>query len=441
MTKRKIPNGAELAELMMDAREKSLALLDGLTDEQMLGPQISIVNPLLWEIGHLAWFEERWILRHLRNEKPLLDQTDALYDSMGVHHDTRWDLPLPSKQETLDYMQRVLDRVVEIIRDQENPGEDDVYFYQMVAFHEYMHAEALTYTRQTLEYPPPTASKESGVPAINEIGGGPLPGDVEVPGGIYMLGGTSDMPFIFDNEKWAHPVEVESFRIARAPVTNAEYAEFVDDGGYGERKFWSDEGWSWHESEQAEHPVYWRKTSDGWQRRHFDRLISLEPHQPVIHVNWFEAEAYCQWANRRLPTEAEWELAASGEPAPDGAGFTSRKRRFPWGDDPLTPKHANLNSRYPGCVEVGAFASGDSAFGCRQLIGNVWEWTATTFSPFPGFVPDPYEDYSQPWFGTRKVLRGGAWATRGEMIRNTWRNFFTPDRCDVFTGLRTCARS
>ena len=441
MTKRKIPNGAELAELMMDAREKSLALLDGLTDEQMLGPQISIVNPLLWEIGHLAWFEERWILRHLRNEKPLLDQTDALYDSMGVHHDTRWDLPLPSKQETLDYMQRVLDRVVEMIRDQESPGEDDLYFYRMVAFHEYMHAEAFTYTRQTLEYPPPMASKESGAPAIDEIGGGPLPGDVEVPGGTYMLGGTPDMPFVFDNEKWAYPVEVESFRIARAPVINAEYAEFVDDGGYGERKFWSDEGWFWHESEQAEHPVYWRKASDGWQRRHFDRWVLLEPYQPVIHVNWFEAEAYCQWANRRLPTEAEWELAASGEPAPDGAGFRSRKGRFRWGDDPLAPKHANLNSRYTGCVEVGAFASGDSAFGCRQLIGNVWEWTATTFGPFPGFVPDPYKDYSQPWFDTRKVLRGGAWATRGEMIRNTWRNFFTPDRCDVFAGLRTCAKS
>lgn len=440
MPKRKTPSGAELANLVTDARQKSLALLEGLSDEQLIGPPISIVNPLLWEIGHLAWFEERWILRHLHNEKPLLNQTDVLYDSMAVRHDTRWDLPLPSKQETLDYMKGVLDRVVKIICDQENPSEDDLYFYQMVGFHEYMHAEAFTYTRQTLEFPSPLASSEVGILKIEEIGGGPWPGYVQIPGGIYMLGGTPDMPFVFDNEKWAHPVEVDSFQIARAPVTNAEYAEFVDDGGYEVKELWSDEGWSWNQLEQVVHPVYWQKSVDRWQRRNFDQIVFLEPNHPVVNVNWFEAEAYCQWAGRRLPTEVEWELAASAEPDPDGTGFTSRKRIFPWGDIPDIPNYANLNSRYLGCVEVGAFSTGDSLFGCRQMIGNVWEWTASTFEPFPGFIPDPYKDFSQPWFGTRKVLRGGSWATRGEMIRNTWRNFFTPDRRDVFAGFRTCAK-
>ncbi|MFQ5915616.1 MAG: selenoneine synthase SenA [Nitrospinota bacterium] len=433
-------SGSRLAELVVDAREKSLALVNDLTDEQLLGPCLGIVNPPLWEIGHLAWFEERWILRHLRGEQPFVKQTDSLFDSMAVAHDTRWDLPLLSRQETLNYMQQVLDRVVEVIRSKEEPSEEENYFYQMVAYHEYMHAEAFTYTRQTLSYPPPRmpSGQEGGRGA--ETDGGPLPGEVKIPGGAYMLGATQDMPFVFDNEKWAHPVEVGPFRISLAPVTNAEFAQFVDGGGYRRREFWSEEGWAWREQEEAEQPVYWQKTSDGWRRRHFDRHVPLEEHHPVIHVNWHEAQAYCNWTGRRLPTEAEWELAASAEPTADGKGFTTRKRMYPWGDEPPEPERANLDSRAMGCVDVAALPAGDSAFGCRQMIGNVWEWTSSTFGPFPGFVPDPYKDYSEPWFYSRKVLRGGAWATRGRMLRNAWRNYFTPDRRDIFAGFRTCAR-
>ena len=432
--------GSDLAELMVDAHEKSLAAVNDLTDEQMLVPQLDIVNPLLWEIGHLAWFGERWILRHLRGEEPFLKQTDSLYDSMAVAHDTRWDLPLPSREETLRYMQQVLDRVVELVRPKKRPGEEETYFYQMVAYHEYMHAEAFTHTRQTLGFPPPRLFADREGAGSAEAGGGLLAGDAVVPGGSYMLGGKPDMPFVFDNEKWAHAVEVAPFRIARAAVTNAEFAGFVDDGGYRRRELWTDEGWAWREKEKAEHPVYWKKTSDGWQRRHFDRLVRLEEDHPVIHVNWHEAGAYCKWADRRLPTEAEWELAASAEPAPGGKGFTERKRMYPWGDEPPAADRASLDSRTMGCIDAGALPAGDSAFGCRQMIGNVWEWTSSTFGPFPGFVPDPYKDYSQPWFETRKVLRGGAWATRVRMIRNTWRNFFTPDRRDIFAGFRTCAK-
>jgi gamma-glutamyl hercynylcysteine S-oxide synthase len=157
-----------------------------------------------------------------------------------------------------------------------------------------------------------------------------------------------------------------------------------------------------------------------------------------MHVNWYEAEAYCNWAERRLPAEAEWEAAASAESAPDGREITTRY--FPWGDDPPTPARANLDWQLPGLTEVGAFASGDSAIGCRQMLGNVWEWTADSFKPYPGFTVDPYKEYSKPWFGTHKVLRGGCWATRSLLIRNTWRNFYTPDRNDVWAGFRTCAR-
>jgi iron(II)-dependent oxidoreductase len=174
-------------------------------------------------------------------------------------------------------------------------------------------------------------------------------------------------------------------------------------------------------------------------RVHYGELVPLAEHQPVIHVSWHEAQAYCAFANRRLPTEAEWELAASGEPDGSG-GIAPTKRLFPWGNEPPAPEHAHLDLESDGCCDVGAFARGDSAFGCRQMIGNVWEWTSSDFGPYPGFVVDPYREYSQPWFGTHKVLRGGCFATRARLLRNTWRNFYMPDRRDVLAGFRTCAR-
>jgi iron(II)-dependent oxidoreductase len=176
-----------------------------------------------------------------------------------------------------------------------------------------------------------------------------------------------------------------------------------------------------------------------WLRRHFDQWVPLEDRLPVIHINWYEAEAYCSWASRRLPTEAEWEMAASCEPSSGNRPIANPKRVFPWGDESPTPDRANLDWFAMGCIEVDALPSGDSAFGCRQMIGNTWEWTSTNFGPYPGFEPGPYKEYSAPWFGDHKVLRGGCWATRSGMIRNAYRNFYTPDRRDVWAGFRTCA--
>jgi iron(II)-dependent oxidoreductase len=241
-------------------------------------------------------------------------------------------------------------------------------------------------------------------------------------------------------------VAVEPFHIARAPVTQGEFAAFVDAGGYREKALWGDDGGRFLAATEAAAPVYWRRGAGGWERRCFDRWVALEPHQPMVHLSWFEARAFCRWAGRRLPSEAEWELAAAGTPA-TGPTTPEAKRRFPWGGGlPVTDPRgvqpcANLDGWALGPVDVAACATGDSAFGCRQMIGNVWEWTASTFEPYPGFSADPYEDYSQPWFGSRKVLRGGAWATRGRMLRNAWRNYFTPDRRDVPAGFRTCAGS
>jgi gamma-glutamyl hercynylcysteine S-oxide synthase len=433
----------QLAGMLADTRERTLELVSDLTDEQMMGPKLRIVNPPLWEIGHLAWFQELWVLR--RNDEngsfsygpSVLENADELYNSMEVAHDTRWDLPLLSREDTLTYMQRILDETLHKLNT-EGPTDKNTYFALLATFHEDMHGEAFTYTRHThgLSAPPISDYDPSllkGQPT------GPFEGDAEIPGVQFMLGATPDLPFVFDNEKWAHRVEVAPFKMARAPVTNAEFASFVDDGGYERRELWSDEGWAWRESVSAEHPVYWSKGSGGWNHRRFDRVEPLPLHQPIIHVNWYEVQAYCRWAGRRLPTEAEWEMAASAEGSPDGSTITSRKRLYPWGDEPPTPRHANLDGRLLGPADVAAFSEGDSAFGLRQMIGNTWEWCADDFLPYPGFVPDPYKDYSEPWFGDHKVLRGGCWATRARLLRNTWRNFYTPDRRDVFAGFRTCA--
>jgi ergothioneine biosynthesis protein EgtB len=415
---------------MRDARENTLALASALSPDDLLGPLLSIVNPPLWELGHVAWFQEKWILRHAAGRPPLRADGDSLYDSIAVPHDSRWSLPLPSLEETLAYLRAIDEAAL-----QELPTFDarGLYFAQLATFHEDMHFEAMAFTRQTLGRAAPRRPQGEV-----RAGGGDLPGDVAVPGGTFDLGATPDEPFVFDNEKWAHPVELAPFAIARAPVTQAQFAEFVDDGGYRRRELWSEPGWRWREAARAGCPVYWERRPGGWSRRDFERWVAIEPHRPVVNVCWFEAEAWCRWAGRRLPTEAEWEAAVAGEPGAAGR-LARRKRRFPWGDEPPSPHRAHLGAGALSTVDVGALPHGDSAFGCRQMIGNVWEWTASDFLPYPGFVPDPYREYSQPWFGTHKVLRGGSFATPARLLRNTWRNFYTPDRRDPWAGFRTCA--
>lgn len=420
----------ELCRLVREARETTLKLVADLHDQQLEVPLLGTVNPFRWELGHVAFFYDVFLLPALGERRFQLDGAEKLYDSFKIDHDDRWGLPLPSRQETLDYLARVQARVLARLEAAADDAQT-TYLTLLSVIHEDMHAEAFAYMRQTLGYAAPPFGE-----APREIGGGPLPGDVEIPGGVFQLGATPGPYFTFDNEKWAHAVEVAPFRIARAPVTNAEYLGFVEDGGYRRPELWSHQGWLWRSKAGAQHPVYWARGGAGWLRRHYDRYVDLEPHHPVVHVGWFEAEAYCAWAKRRLPTEAEWEMAASAAAAAPGGG----KRRYPWGDDPPTPERANLDGRHAGCVDVGAFPEGDSAFGCRQMIGNVWEWTASAFFPFPGYVVDaPYREYSAPWFGYRKVLKGGAWATRPSFAWNTLRNFFTPDRRDAFAGFRTCA--
>src|SRR5262245_1024999 len=341
-----------LAELRT-AREWTRCVADDLAGERELGPRLAIVNPPRWEIGHVGWFQEWWCLRDAAEERAsILPNADRLYNSATVPHDTRWELPLPSFRETLAYRDEVTDRLINRVRS----GEADPYFVQLAVRHEDMHAEAFHYTRQTLGYASP-GIKEGPQPVR-------LAGDFEYAGGVFRLGSRPDEGFVFDNEKWSHPLVLQPFRMSRACVTNAQYEAFVKAGGAA--------------------PRYWK---DGKQRR-FDRWVERAPDEPVMHVSWREAQAYCRFAGRRLPTEAEWEFAAL---------------------------HGLENTR------------------------QVWEWTASDFLPYPGFVRDPYKEYSEPWFGNHKVLRGGSFATPARIARPRFRNFYTPDRADIFAGFRTCA--
>jgi iron(II)-dependent oxidoreductase len=425
-----------LAEQLRDAHQRTMALIDGLSPQQLMGPKLPIVNPLLWEIGHAAYFYEYWVLRQHLQQAPAHDQVDALYDSITIAHDDRWDLPLPDLAATLGYIDGVEERVVRALGEGEDALRD--YLAQYAVFHHDMHNEAYTYTRQTLAYPAP-AFHRTLAEATPATASADLSGDVAIPGGTFELGAGHDEGFVFDNEKWAHPVDVDGFSIARTAVSHADFLRFVEADGYRDKGFWDEPGWQWREAAGLEHPCYWRLTPGGWELRRFDQWRPLPLEAAMIHVCWHEAQAYCRWAGRRLPTEVEWEVAAAAEPTADGQSLAPHKRRFPWGDEAPRPDQANLDGYALGTIDVAALPAGDSAFGCRQMIGNVWEWTQDTFGPYPGFVPDMYQDYSQPLFGVTKVLRGGAWPTRGRMIRNTWRTYYGPERNDVFAGFRTCA--
>ena len=430
-------SNTNLIAMLENARHRTYELVADLDEDQLLGPKYGTINPLRWEIGHVAYFYEYFILRELYGLESVLgnERADSLYDSITVAHDTRWDLPLPDLRQTRAYMQSVLDSLCERL-----PGtianEQDSFIYQFGVFHEDMHCEAFLWGRQTLAYPTPSFSAAIDASSLRAAGG--LSGYVDVPGGRFRLGAEQDAAFMFDNEKYAHDVDVAPFCIARAAVTNAEYAEFVAAGGYRKEAYWHADGWDWVQKNQVSHPGYW--TPEGnqqWSMRRFDKTLPLPDNEPVIHISWYEADAYCRWAGLRLPTELEWEVAALGEA--DGQGnLSANKRRYPWGDDAPTANHANLDGLALGCVDVAAYAAGDSAFGCRQMLGNVWEWTSDTFAPFAEFSADAYTEYSTTLFGNTKVLRGGAWTTRGRMMHGGYRNFFGAERWNIFSGFRSC---
>ncbi len=428
-------NVETLSAALKDARSKTLSLVDSLSEEQLLGPKVATVNPLRWEIAHAAYFHEYWVLRHLGKKQPILPNADELFDSISINHDDRWDLPLPSLDDTYQYLNDVLQAELDQLT-QIELTDDEKYFYLLAIFHEDMHTEAFTYVRQTLNYPKPNFLNEANSKENSSI---PKYEDLEIDAVTFLLGAEDNQQFVFDNEKWAHPVRLAPYNISKYAVCNEQYLEFVEAGGYRNQAYWTAEGWRWCQERKLSQPVYWKKEGQHWYQREFDTWKAIEMSHPVIHVSWYEAKAFCKWAKRRLPTEAEWEYAAAGKRRSNNSICTKKSFEYESVNGSSNSNKYNLSFKYGGTVAVSEFAESDSDSGCRQMYGNVWEWTESTFMPYPGFSPDWYVEYSRGLFGSTKVLRGGAWTTSGRMLRNSWRNYYGPDRNDVFAGFRTCA--
>ena len=362
--------GGELAAALRDARARTLAIYGRLDLESVRFPLLPIVNPALWELSHIAWFQEYWCSRYSPEKgaavRPsVLPHADAFFDSAKVPHDSRWHLPYPPAQHLRRYMDDTLEATLERLA---NASDEMRYFFELALLHEDMHGEALLMTLQTLGLPAPALAQVEGPARV----AGPSR-DVRFAGGEFRMGSDGrDARFVWDNEKGAHEVQVAPFAMASRPVTQGEYAQFVDRGGPT--------------------PSHWRRGQGGYEVRRFDRWVPLDPGLPVMHVTLPDAVAYCKHVGRRLPTEAEWEFAA-------------------------------VHDR--GELE--------------RMIGGVWEWTSTPFRPYPGFRPDPYKEYSEPWFGNHGVIRGGSFFTRPRLVHARFRNFYMPERADVFVGMRTCA--
>ncbi|MFK7816051.1 MAG: selenoneine synthase SenA [Gammaproteobacteria bacterium] len=426
-----------ISKALLDVRARTLALVEGLSEKELMGKVLPTVNPLKWEIAHAAYFHETWVLRHLGGQSAVNDKADELFDSINISHEERWDLPLPSLVNTFEYMDNVLQQELVLLNNIELNNYAK-YFYLLALFHEDMHNEAFICTRQTLSYPKPNFVGSNQSPSSQNSSSGHINEDIQVPGGSFLLGAERKDEFIFDNEKWAHSVNLSPFKIAKYAVTNEQYLEFVEDCGYQKEQYWCDESWAWCKKESLEHPVYWKKDSDGeWYVKMFDQYYPIELNHAVIHVSWYEVKAFCEWSARRLPTESEWEFAATCNP---NVIHNNQYQKDACGsNNDMNNLYANLDCLNLGTTGVSAYPKGDSVFGCRQMFGNVWEWTESTFKPYPGFSPGWYSEYSRPLFNKAKVLRGGAWTTRSRMLRGTLRNYYGPHRNDVFAGFRTCA--
>jgi iron(II)-dependent oxidoreductase len=422
-----------ITEALLEARARTLLLVAPLTEEELRTQHDPLMSPILWDLGHIAHFEELWLTRNLDGPIEFVEMP-GMYNPFEYPRSTRGTLPLPGLPEirrVFDEIRgRVLARLARIEDAADHPLLQDGYVYRMVLQHEYQHNETILQTlqlKQGTPYSPYARIELPGAPA-----GGPRGGMVRFPGGPVEIG-TDDRSAAYDNERPRHQVDVAPFWIDVNPVSNADFQAFMESGGYTRRELWSDAGWQWLAEAGVRAPKHWERRGGEWHTRSMDRSGPVDPTHPVCHVCWHEAEAYARFAGKRLPTEVEWETAASWDPY-GGA------RRYPWGDAPATRRLANLDQLGFGTAPIGAYPDNVSPLGCSGMIGDVWEWTASDFGAWPGYESFPYKEYSEVFFGTDyKVLRGGSWATRPGAVRNTFRNWDYPIRRQIFSGFR-CAR-
>jgi len=414
------------------ARERTALLTEAVGDADLVAQHSRLMSPLVWDLAHVGNQEELWLLRDVGGRDPILPETvDQLYDAFQHPRGDRPALPLLDPAESRRYVREVRGRVLDLLERTPLTGRrlvEDGFAFGMIVQHEQQHDETMLATHQLRRGP---AVLDAPAPPARPAGEAPLPAEVLVPGGRFTMG-TSAEPWALDNERPAHDVDVESFWLDTTPVSAGDYQRFMAAGGYDDERWWHPEGWRHRQEAGIVAPAFWKLDGGVWTRRRFGHVEPVPADEPVLHVCWYEADAYARWAGRRLPSEAEWEKAARHDPA------TGRSRRYPWGDDDPQERHANLGQRHLRPAPVGAYPAGASPLGVRQLVGDVWEWTSSDFRGYPGFTAWPYAEYSEVFFGPAyKVLRGGSFGSDATAVRGTFRNWDYPIRRQIFSGFRT----
>jgi iron(II)-dependent oxidoreductase len=420
------------ADVLTAARERTTALTTCVGDPDLTTQHSPLMSPLVWDLAHVGNFEEQWLVRAVGRREALRPDIDTLYDAFEHPRAVRPSLPLLPPGEARRYVADVRGRALDVLGSSPLDGEplvDAAFAFGLTAQHEQQHGETMLITHQLRRGPAVLTAPDPG-PAPADAAR--LPAEVLVPAGPFTMG-TSAEPWALDNERPGHSRDVPGFFIDVVPVTCGAYRNFVEDGGYDDPRWWAPQGWAYVREHGLSAPLFWHRDGAAqWLRRRFGVTEPVPDDEPVLHVSWYEADAYARWTGRRLPTEAEWEKAARHSPA------TGRSLRYPWGDADPSPDHANLGQRHLRPAPAGSYPQGASPLGVRQLIGDVWEWTASDFLPYPGFTVFPYAEYSQVFFGSEyKVLRGGSFAVDPVVCRGTFRNWDYPVRRQIFAGFRT----
>ncbi|MFD5813630.1 ergothioneine biosynthesis protein EgtB [Streptomyces sp. NPDC127038] len=416
-------------DALTTARDRTALLTSCVEDPELTAQHSPLMSPLVWDLAHIGNQEELWLLRAVAGREAMRPEIDGLYDAFEHARSERPSLPLLPPAEARSYAAEVRGRALDVLESAAFEGTrltESGFAFGMIAQHEQQHDETMLITHQ-LRRGPTALTAPDPAPAEPFTG----PAEVLVPGGPFVMG-TSTEPWALDNERPAHRRTVPSFFIDTTPVTNGAYQAFIEDGGYAEERWWTPAGLDHIRTHGIEAPLFWRREGGRWLRRRFGVTEPVPPEEPVLHVCWYEADAYARWAGRRLPTEAEWEKAARHDPV------SGRSTRYPWGDEDPSPVHANLGQRHLRPAPAGSYPAGASPLGVRQLIGDVWEWTSSDLEPYPGFVAFPYREYSEVFFGPEyKVLRGGSFAVDQVACRGTFRNWDYPIRRQIFSGFRT----